>query len=153
MYVRAVVVEIPRSLVTVELALYSVVLDVDVGPTVVTYSKVVLAKSKFSVLVDVVSPHVAATIVVGAEVTSVALPVVEGSMVEVAEGVTSIIEPLEIDWYGTGGGGGGPCGDGGAATGVQRPLGLVGEAEAEARPFLGEEEVQRQKPGQSRAQG
>lgn len=116
MYVRAVVVEIPRSLVTVELALYSVVLDVDVGPTVVTYSKVVLAKSKFSVLVDVVSPHVAATIVVGAEVTSVALPVVEGSMVEVAEGVTSIIEPLEIDWYGTGGGGGGPCGDGGAAT-------------------------------------
>jgi hypothetical protein len=68
-------------------------------------------------VVDVISGHVAATddSVVGAEVTAVALPVAEGSMAEVAEGVTSITEPLEIEWYGAGGGGGGPCGGGGAA--------------------------------------
>lgn len=65
-------------------------------------------------MVDVKSPHVAAG-ALGVEATSVALPVAEGSTTEVAEGVTSIIEPLEIEWYGAGGGGGGPCGGGGAA--------------------------------------
>lgn len=44
----------------------------------------------------------------GAEVTSVGLPVAEGSTAEVAEGVTEITEPLEMEWYGAGGGGGGP---------------------------------------------
>jgi len=43
----------------------------------------------------------------GAEVTSVRLPVAEGSTAEVAEGVTEITEPLEMEWYGAGGGGGG----------------------------------------------
>lgn len=46
-----------------------------------------------------------------ADVTSVALPVAEASTVEVTEGVTSITDPLEIEWYGAGGG---PGGGGGA---------------------------------------
>lgn len=44
----------------------------------------------------------------GAEVMSDAPPVAEGSTAEVAEVVISITEPLEIEWYGAGGGGGGP---------------------------------------------
>jgi hypothetical protein len=72
-----------------------------------------------------------------ADVTSVALAVAVGSMVEATEGVTSITEPLEIDWYGPGGGGGGPGGGGGDAGpcgggGAAFPGG--GSAEAEARP-------------------
>jgi hypothetical protein len=54
----------------------------------------------------------------GADVTSVALPVAEGSSVEVADGVTSMTDPLEMVWYGAGGG---PGGGGGAA-----PLGPDG---------------------------
>ena len=45
-----------------------------------------------------------------ADVTSVALPVAEASTVEVTEGVTSITDPLEIEWYGAGGGPGGGSG-------------------------------------------
>lgn len=94
-------------------------------------------------MVDVTSPQVAAG-ALGAEVTSVVLPVAEGSTTEVAEEVTSITEPLEIEWYGAGGGGGGggPWGGGGAAPfgpdrggGGGAPFpGRGGSAEAEARP-------------------
>jgi hypothetical protein len=54
------------------------------------------------VVVDVKSSHVAETddSVVGtleAEATSVVLPVAEGSTAEVAEEVTSITEPLEME--------------------------------------------------------
>jgi hypothetical protein len=82
-----------------------------------------------------------------ADVTSVALAVAVGSMVEATEGVTSITEPLEIDWYGPGGGGGGPGGGGaapfgpGGGGGDAGPCGGGGaafpgggSAEAEARP-------------------
>jgi hypothetical protein len=101
------------------------------------------------------SPHVAATddSAVVALVAFVVLPVAEGSTAEVAEEVTSITEPLEIEWYGAGGGGGGPCGGGGAAPfgpdgggggGERAPgggggaafPGRGGSAEAEARPKL-----------------
>ena len=63
-----------------------------------------------------------------ADVTSVALPVAEASTVEVTEGVTSITDPLEIEWYGAGGGPGGgsgaaPLGPGG---GGASPLGPGG---------------------------
>ena len=85
-----------------------------------------------------------------ADVTSVALAVAEGSTVELTEEVTSITEPLEMEWYGPGGGGGGPGGGGGAAPlgpgggggadlgpggggGAAFP-GAGGSAEAEARP-------------------
>lgn len=44
----------------------------------------------------------------GAELMSDALPVAEGSTAEVAEVVMSTTEPLEIEWYGAGGGEGGP---------------------------------------------
>jgi hypothetical protein len=96
-------------------------------------------------VVDVKSPHVAETddSVVGtleAEATSVVLPVAEGSTAEVAEEVTSITEPLEMEWYGAGGGGGGPWGGGGewapgGGGGAAFPGG-GGSAEAEARPKL-----------------
>jgi len=65
----------------------------------------------------------------GADVTSVALPVAEASTVEVAEGVTSITDPLEIVWYGAGGG---PGGGGGAA-----PLGPGGGGAAPLGPAGG----------------
>ena len=64
-----------------------------------------------------------------ADVTSVALPVAEASTVEVAEGVTSITDPLEIEWYGAGGG---PGGGGGAA-----PLGPAGGGAAPLGPAGG----------------
>ena len=64
-----------------------------------------------------------------ADVTSVALPVAEASTVEVAEGVTSITDPLEIEWYGAGGG---PGGGGGAA-----PLGPGGGGAAPLGPAGG----------------
>lgn len=83
--------------------------------------------------VDVVSAQVAGaedSVVraLEADVTSVALPVAEASTVEVAEGVTSITDPLEIEWYGAGrepGGSGGvaPLGPGG---GGAAPLGPAG---------------------------
>ena len=71
-----------------------------------------------------------------AEVTPVASPVAGGSTVEVAEGVTSMIDPLENEWYGAGGGGGGPAGpdgpDGGG--GGASPLEPDGGGGGEAGP-------------------
>lgn len=64
-----------------------------------------------------------------ADVISVALPVAEASTVEVAEGVTWITDPLEIDWYGAGGG---PGGGGGAA-----PLGPGGGGASPSGPAGG----------------
>ena len=61
-----------------------------------------------------------------ADVTSVALPVAEASTDEVTEGVTSITDQLEIEWYGAGGG---PGGDSGAA-----PLGPGGGGAAPLGP-------------------
>lgn len=68
-----------------------------------------------------------------ADVTSVALPVAEASIVEVAEGVTSITDPLEIEWYGAGGGPGGgggaePSGPGGGGAAPFGPEGGGGGA-------------------------
>lgn len=81
-----------------------------------------------------VSAHVAGTEdsvvrALEADVTSVALPVADASTVEVAEGVTSITDPLEIEWYGAGGG---PAGGVGAA-----PLGPGGGGPASLGPAGG----------------